>query len=288
MPDTPLVSVIMPAYDAERFVATAIRSVLDQTWRHVEVIVIDDGSSDGTVKVAGELAAGDERVRLIRKEHAGVSAARNAGFAAVRGEYICFLDADDLMIVDRVERQVRFLQTFPSCGLVFSDIYIGDQDLSPVRYVSKEPPLHPIEELLLYRNWLGMLSPMLRTQVQREVGVFDETLTHAEDWDYWIRVARHTRMAYLPGAVVVYRRHDGQASGNWAQSKVGISRVIDKHCHPGSREWRTARAALAWADAQRHWARREPFWTAARLAESLWYARSRRTFRNIAGILASD
>jgi glycosyltransferase involved in cell wall biosynthesis len=285
---TPLVSVITPAYNAERFLAVAVRSSLEQTWPNIEVLVVDDGSTDGTAELARCLAAADDRVRVIEKAHAGVSAARNAAFAVARGEFLCFLDADDMMLPDRVERQVSFLRLFPACDLVFSDIYIGDRELTPVKFVCKRPPVLPVNELLLYRNWIGMLSPLLRASLRRKVGGFDEKLTHSEDWDYWIRCAEVGNLSYLPGPVIVKRSHEGQASEDWRKCREGFTRLIEKHRAHRSREWRAAQAARAWLDAQRHWGRREHVPMIGRLCESLWHARSRRIVKNVAAVLAPD
>lgn len=287
MSTEPLVSVLVPSYNAERYLPESVPSVLAQTWKRLEVIVIDDGSVDSTAAVAAELARTDDRVRVVRREHRGVSAARNAGFAELRGELLCLLDADDIFLPDKLERQVAFLKLFPSVDLVFSDLYFSDGDLTPSLYVCRRPPVDPLEDVLLYRNWLPMMVPLLRTSLLRRVGGFDETLTHAEDWDFWFRASRCGRMAYLPGPVGVCRRHGTQASNDWDRTRDGSLRVVAKHRTPGSREWRAGRAALSWVDAKHAWGARDYLGTVRHLARCVLHARSRRTLLDLHAVMSA-
>ena len=120
MPTQPFVSVIVPAYNAESYIDEALRSVLRQTYPHLEVIVVDDGSTDATLQ---RIAAYQPRVQCIRRSNSGgyPGAVRNTGMEHSRGEYICFLDADDVMAADKVEKQAEFLTDHPDVGLVFTD-----------------------------------------------------------------------------------------------------------------------------------------------------------------------
>jgi glycosyltransferase involved in cell wall biosynthesis len=280
-----LVTVVVPCFDVERFLPDAVRSVLGQTWTRLEVVLVDDGSRDGTGALADRLAREDPRVRVIHKPNGGLSSARNAGLAAARGELACFLDADDVLLPDKLARQVAFLRLFPACDLVYSDHYVGDERLTPLFVANRSPPQLPIREILVYRNWFAPLSPLARTAALCRVGGFDEGLTSSEDWDFWIRASRCCELAYLPGPVGVYRTHGGQMHRNRARMTANRDRVIAQRFTPGSEAWRAARASRAWMDAHFHWGRREWLRTAARLGSCVWHARSRRTLKNIATLI---
>jgi glycosyltransferase involved in cell wall biosynthesis len=278
---SPLVSVVVPAYDAEPYLADSVGSALRQTWRELEVVVVDDGSGDGTAALAARLGEADPRVRLVRQANGGLSAARNAGLLAARGEYVCFLDADDAYLPDKIARQLAFLEAFPRCDLVYSDHYVGDAQLTPLTLDTKSPPPIPMEKLLAYRNWFAPLAPLLRAAFRERIGLFDPDLPCSEDWDYWIRASRCGTFAYLPGPVGVYRTHPGQMHHDWGRMRRYQKRVVAKHFAPGSSEWHVAQAALAWADAKRQWFDGHSARSAVQLLRFGWYARSRRTVANV-------
>lgn len=276
-----LVSVVIPSYNVEKFLREAVGSVQRQTWKHVEAIVVDDGSTDGTGRLAEELAASDQRVRVIHKRNGGLSSARNSGIAAARGAYLSFLDADDVLLPDKVERQLALLDLFPSCDLVYSDHYVGDGALPPILLECRRPPDIPMQELLLYRNWFAPMSPVMRIELQRKVGLFDETLTSSEDWDFWLRASRCGVFAYLPGPVAVYRTHPGQMHRDTKRMQANAQRVIRKHFAAGSRQWHIAHAAMSWYEANRSRVQRRYGEMTAQYLRCLWHARSGRTLANL-------
>lgn len=270
-----LVSVIVPAYNVERYLRDAAGSVLGQTWNPLELIIVDDGSTDETAALAERIAADDGRVRVIHKPNGGLSSARNAGLAVARGGLLCFLDADDVLLPDKIERQAAFLDMFPGCDLVYSDHYLADEGLTPVLLLSKRPPM-PIEELLSFRNWFAPFSPLMRSSLAARVGTFDEELTSSEDWDYWIRACHAGKLSYLPGPAGVYRTHPDQMSGNWVRMRENFEKVIRKHRAVGSEAWANSQAALALIVAKRRWAERRVGATAKSLLAYAWHLRSRR------------
>lgn len=274
----PLVSVIVPAYNYERYVCDAARSVLRQTWQRLELIIVDDGSTDGTASLADRIAAEDGRVRVVHKRNGGISSARNAGLVSARGELLCFLDADDVFLPDKLERQVAFLELFGACDLVYSDHYVADAELTPVLLDSRRP-LAPIEELLSFRNWFAPLSPLLRSSLAARIGGFDEELAQSEDWDYWIRACQCGKLSYLPGPVGVYRTHPGQTSQNWDRMRDTMEKVIRKHRRPGSDAWGNSRAMLALIVAKRRWAEHRYLSMTRSLLTCAWHLRSRRRRR---------
>ena len=275
------VSVIIPAYNAEAFLADAVRSVLHQTWRDLELIIVDDGSTDATASLAERFSVGESRVTVVSKPNGGLSSARNAGIAVASGEAICFLDADDIFLPDKLERQMEFLERFPGCDLVFSDYYVADSDLTPIYLDTVRPALAPMDEYFLYRNRFAPLCPLLRSRLVAATGQFDVSLRAAEDWDYWIRAAQIGRFCYLPGPVGVYRRHPGQMHDDRGLMRSSDRRVAEKNFPRGSRQRRIMLASRAWAEGREAWWDRELWLVPLRIAQMALIARSPRMIRDV-------
>ena len=240
-----LVSVIIPAYQAEKFLPASVGSLFDQTHQNLDIIIVNDGSTDRTAEVAAELAAQDPRVQVISKTNGGLSSARNAGLRAVRGTYIGLLDADDIYLPEKLERQLAHLRAHPELDLVFSDHYNGDDELMPYETrVQGAPPL-PYKEIYKYCNWFHPVDALYKTSLANKVGDFDESLAVAEDWDYWIRcVKAGGQFGYLPGALSVYRRHPNQLHHNVSKMRDYGFRVIAKNYGDTPRDHRIGRGAL--------------------------------------------
>lgn len=216
LPETPLVSVVMPAYNAGPYLEAAIRSVLEQDYPAVELIVVDDGSSDGTP----EFAAGfGERVRVLRQRNAGPAAARNRGMAAARGELVAFLDADDVWLPGKLRAQVDHLRSHPEVGIVYGaflrwsagpDGSFGPPPVPP----GADPGVPLVREQsgwiytgLLFDNIVHVITAMLRKPVVDRLGGFDESLRTGEDYDFWLRASRQFQAAKLNRTLAWYRLH---------------------------------------------------------------------------------
>lgn len=207
----PLVSVIIPAYNARAYVMEAIRSVLAQQHEPLEILLIDDGSTDGTADL---VAAEAPRVRIIRQANGGVAAARNTGLQAATGEFITFLDADDGWFPGKLRAQLDYLQAHPEVGLVWHRWQLLRPDADG-RFHWPEPPrdIGPPEPHLSGWLYLQLLqdcvvsSPtvMIRRAIVAEVGLFDTDLKIGEDYDYWLRISRMTRMHKLAAVYSFYR-----------------------------------------------------------------------------------
>jgi len=280
-PNPARVSVIVPAYNVERYLPDAVRSVRCQTWKDLELIIVDDGSTDGTGEVAERLASEDERLRVVHKPNGGLSSARNAGIRVARGEYLCFLDADDVFLPDKLQKQVSFLSFFSGCDLVYSDYYLGDHHANPNLLQCKSPPAIELTELLSYCNWLTVMCELARASLLEKIGGFDESLSSSEDWDFWIRASRCGTLSYLPGPVGVYRIHHGQMHRNQLRMRSNQRQVVRKHFPVGSPPWRVSRASMAWTDMQRAWAARRYARMTVCAAQLAWFARSRTMLRNV-------
>ncbi|HUU43234.1 MAG TPA: glycosyltransferase, partial [Planctomycetota bacterium] len=211
----PLVSVVMPAYNTGRFIAQAIRSVLRQTWTHWELIVIDDGSTDDTAAVVATFS--DPRIRCISRENTGLSAARNEGIRRARGEYIAFLDSDDLWFPEKLAAQAKILEEDPEAGLTYSNYWFVDEDGvrtgAPRFSFARLADGWCLEKLLVRNAVLGPTTVVLRRSVLDRVGLFHTDLRASEDWDMWRRVAVHCKFRYLPRALGAYRIRRGSLTG---------------------------------------------------------------------------
>jgi glycosyltransferase involved in cell wall biosynthesis len=217
--DPSLVSVIVAAYNAEAHLEQACRSALSQTHRALELIVVDDGSTDSTVAIVKRLAAADARVRLISQPNGGVAAARNAGIAAARGTFIAPLDADDLWDATKIARQ---LQRFDECGPRTGAVYAWWVWIDADGRTIDRSPRWQVEGRVLDRlmevNFTGCASvPLFRRSTLDDVGGYDASLRArnsqgCEDWDLVLRVAERYDVAAVPAVLVGYRRHDGSMS----------------------------------------------------------------------------
>lgn len=203
----PQISVVIPAYNAARWIAETVESVLAQTFRDFEIIVVDDGSTDATSAVVAKY----ERVRCIHQANGGLSSARNAGIRAATGDYIAFIDADDLWQHDKLEAQIaRLKQT--GLAWVYSDAYAFDSETRSNLFVFSQLRQQyegEILQSLLLEDFIPMPTPILKREVFDKVGLFaeDARLHSAEDWDMWLRVAAQYPVALVKRLLAMYRVH---------------------------------------------------------------------------------
>ena len=210
-----LVSVIVPAHNAERWIEFTLKSAQEQTLNAIEIIVVDDGSTDRTAALVERQAAADSRIRLIRQANGGVGAARNAGILASQAAYLAPLDADDIWFPDKLELQLRAMEDGGGeTGLVYC--WSEKIDASGRRITDSFP--FEIEgrvvRSLVLRNFIGNAStPMFRASALKQVGLYltreeQEGAQGCEDWDLSIRIAEHFRVAAVRKTLVGYRQVD--------------------------------------------------------------------------------
>jgi glycosyltransferase involved in cell wall biosynthesis len=208
MPGGPLVSIVIPTFNYAAYVSEAVSSALAQTWRATEVIVVDDGSTDRTLE---ELAIFGDRITIIRQAHRGVAAARNAGVQRGTGQYVCYVDADDLLEAHRVERQVSYFAAQPlTVGMVFTNarIYQLNDPGQPPRLAYPRPPvLTDMTRRLLDHNFIFSATAMFRREALVGLGPYDESLATGEDYDLFLRLSRQFEIAYLDEALYICREH---------------------------------------------------------------------------------
>ena len=232
---TPAVTVVMPAHDAADFIGEAIESVLAQTFTDWELVVVDDGSTDGTAEAVA--AYDDPRVRLLKTEHSGLPAvARNRGLAGSGSPCVAFLDADDLWRPSKLARQLTVLESRPEVGLVFTNFeQLRAGALEPF---SPSPGLTasgPEFERLAVGNYVANSSVVLRRDLLVRHGLFDEDprLRGTEDFELWLRLAPHTTFAYVDEPLLIYRLHDRNL-GRGEQMGLGYVTAMEKmeRLHP--------------------------------------------------------
>jgi len=204
METEPRVSAIVTAYNGASFVADAIESILAQTRPVNEIVVIDDGSTDGTAEIVERYRAGG--VRCVRQNNQGLPSARNRGIAETTGELIAFLDCDDMWLPDKNARQVDYLLAHPQVAMVAGHAWWWDP-VTERRWLGRigTKPSKLRRELLI-NNCVGNASGvLLRRRVLEQVGTFDPAQIWAEDWELWMRIAAQAEIGYLDRPVIVYR-----------------------------------------------------------------------------------
>ncbi len=208
----PTISVVIPAYNAEKWISQTIKSVQQQTFSDWEIIVIDDGSTDSTLEILKGIV--DERLKVFSYENAGVSVARNRGLAHSAGEFIAFLDADDLWTPDCLELFLAALKQHPEADVAYCWTARIDEKGN---FLSAKPPV--FFEGNIYPQLLVTISPFLhcgslliRQQAIESVGEFDPCLKLGEDRDYWLRLARHSHFVLIPKVQLLYRQWSGSTT----------------------------------------------------------------------------
>ncbi len=228
----PAVSVIIPTYNRAAWVGEAAASVSAQTFRDYELMVVDDGSTDGTGEALASLGG---RLKVLRlEERRGVSAARNRGAAEARGEWLAFLDSDDLWLPEKLSQQMAYLKSHPECAICQTEeIWIRNG-------VRVNPPkTHRKAGGDIFLQSLGrcLVSPsavVLRRRLFEELGGFDETLPAAEDYDLWLRIAWRHPVGLVPEPLVIKRGgHPDQLSRGWGLDRFRIRALLKLLQEPG-------------------------------------------------------
>jgi glycosyltransferase involved in cell wall biosynthesis len=220
----PHITVIIPTYNRSQFVVEAVESVLSQTYPDFEVIVVDDGSTDDTVAV---LRRFEGRIRLVRQENRGPAAARNRGLSEASGEFIAFLDSDDLWDKRKLERQVSFLEDHPSELICYTDEI----------WIRRGVRVNPRKRHAKWDGWifekclpLCIISPssvMMRRPFFELVGTFDEDFPVCEDYELWLRASARLPIRYLPEKLIIKRGgHDDQLSRRWGQDVYRVRAIL--------------------------------------------------------------
>ena len=225
-----LVSVIVPVFNRQDYVVETIESIVNQTYKNIELIIINDGSTDDSEKVIRDFQTRyPDVINLINQKNQGQVKARNNGLKEARGEFIAFLDSDDVWLADKIEKQVSLFKD--EIGLVYSGVqYIDAQGA----VIGEERCDHSIRgsvyEALLVKNRMTGGTVIVKSEALKKVGLFDEALKAAENWDLWLRITKLYKVDFVDEALLQYRKHDGNMSGNNTLMLDATYNLLEKHC----------------------------------------------------------
>ncbi len=228
------VSVVIPTFNNAEYVLEAVRSVLGQSYPDLEVLVVDDGSTDNTREAVTGIA--DGRVRYISMDHRrGNYFARNKGISEARGQFLAFLDADDIWMRDKLSKQMAALERIPEAGVSFTDHLLfedGDRRSFSKDCINTYPDEARDHSRFLRRllrgNFIITSSVVVRKEILDRLGPFDTAFHNAMDYDMWLRIVFNTKCYYIPEALVLKRNHQGNISRNKVTSMIAVSYILDK------------------------------------------------------------
>jgi glycosyltransferase involved in cell wall biosynthesis len=250
--DAPAVTIVMPAYNASAYIDEALRSIVTQTLRDVEVIVIDDGSTDDTI-VRAESFADRLDITVLRQPNRGPSAARNAGILRARAAYCAFLDADDVMLPELLASQLAVLKHEPSVGLVFSDVetFNSAGTIAKARWRLDGADASRALERLLVENFVTTSAVMAPKACLVEAGMFPEDRRVAEDYELWLRMASRWSVGFVARPLVRYRYTGGSLSSDKVFSAACALEVAEDFWRNHS-EYRRTHGRVLHASLARH------------------------------------
>jgi len=224
------VNVIIPSFNASKYIAEAIESVLRQSYKKYDITVVDDGSTDNTAEI---LKLYGNKVRYIFQTNRGPSSARNRGITSGQGSHVAFLDADDVWMENKLERQMELFRKKPQLGMVWSSVYWIDEkgNISRQSAAKKYERKDDLIQDLLVRNVVSGSSSgvVIRRECFSSVGLFDETLRGSEDRDMWLRITKRYETELLNEPLVKLRYHSGSATRNIELMKRNIWKFIFKN-----------------------------------------------------------
>jgi len=210
-PILPLVSVIIPVYNQEKYIQECVESVINQDYKKIEIIVVDDGSTDGTADI---LKSFGDQIKYIRQENQGPAASVNTGIKTSKGSLICWFGSDDVYMTNKISEQVDFLLKEPSISIAYSDYIMIDSNGSKLMDVQVPyPPFEQFARSLLIRNFINGSTVIMRKECIDAVGDYDETLRADPDGDMWFRMLKHGyRFGHISKPLVKYRWHSSNVS----------------------------------------------------------------------------
>jgi glycosyltransferase involved in cell wall biosynthesis len=220
------VSVIIPAYNKAEYTRRTVESVLAQTYPHIEIIVVDDGSKDQTPSV---MAGYGNRIEYIYKANEGACSARNEGIRRATGEYVAFLDCDDLYCVNKIQRCVEYLEKNMQFGFVYTAAYFIDEyDEIVGRYDNPHSSKGWITSKLILDNFICNSTVLVKKCILQKEGLFDEKIFTPADWDMWLRLSEISQAGYIPEPLTKYRVVDNFVFNRLQQARQEDAYVLEK------------------------------------------------------------
>jgi len=235
------ISVIIPVYGVEKYIATTVRSVLEQTYNNLELLIIDDQSPDRSIEICQQFT--DPRIKIIHQENRGLAGARNTGIRHARGEYLAFLDGDDVWLPEKLEKHVEHLENSPAVGVSFSRSacineagnFLGTYLMSKLKEITppcllRDNPIGNGSAAVIRREVFEAIKFQDNLYGKVEDFYFDENFRQAEDIDCWLRIAIQTNWQFegIPEALTLYRVNLGGLSANLLKQLEYLERVIEK------------------------------------------------------------
>ena len=208
--ESPLVSIIIPNYNYGQYIAEAIDSALNQTYQPVEVIVVDDGSTDNSRDIINSYG---QTIKAIFQTNHGPSVARNAGIAISKGDYIIFLDADDVLLPDAAQHLWQGFLADPQCGVIFGTAVLIDTHSNFTAMHTNEVRYFSYEEFL-FKNYILTPEAMVKKEILNEIGYFNPNILQCEDYDLWLRIAQKNVIKHIDKTVVQVQKHAASFSAN--------------------------------------------------------------------------
>ncbi len=243
----PLVSVVIATYNMGQYLPQAVDSILQQTWKKLEIIVVDDGSTDNTPEVMLNYST-DSRVNYIRNENQGQPKAKNCGIKNTKGDFIAFCDADDFWEANKLEIQMPLFSN-PKVGVVYSEVSFIDEHNR--RYTKEDHEVRhsgTITNQMLIENFVPFGTSIIRRSCIDQNGVFDEEFRMGIDWDLWLRYSLDWEFKYAPEKTYVYRVWSGQMSNNYRGRYDHAKRILTKFVNLYGQQLNPVFVKKAWAD----------------------------------------
>lgn len=231
--EKPLVSIIIPCYNHAQFVSETIQSVIDQDYKNIELIVVDDGSKDSSVEAISEMvSACNERFARFEFKHRpnlGLCATLNEGLEWCGGKYLSCIASDDVMYKDKISQQVAFLEGNPECNALFGAVEVIDDKSNVEKVINKGYAKYAFKDVFLHESFLPAPSQMLRTKDVKSIGGYNEGYL-IEDWYMWLRLLEKGGYFVNTGKVVVkYRRHEDNLSKKLDKMWVGVTQILEDY-----------------------------------------------------------
>jgi glycosyltransferase involved in cell wall biosynthesis len=220
----PLISVVMPVYNAEKYLEEAIESILSQSYENFEFIILNDGSTDRSLEIIKKFSKRDPRIKVISRNNKGLSATLNEGINLARGKYFARQDADDISNIDRFKKQVRFMDENPSISLLGTNYRIVDEKGNHLNMTDVFTHPKDLKMAVIFSNQFGHGSIMLRKEILKQTGSYENCL--AEDYDLWTKVSRVGQIANLEEPLYSWRLTN---SGLWSSPEKAEKIRMDSY-----------------------------------------------------------
>lgn len=241
-----LVSVVIASYNMGQYLPQAVESVLSQSYDNVEVQIVDDGSTDDTARIVQQWLE-DERVRVYAQPNAGQARAKNQAVALSRGRFVAFLDADDVWLPGKLQRQMDLFRGRPELGVVYSDYQCIDGEGRPLQKGVTRMRRGWVSGPLLVENFIAYSAGVVRRECLERHGCFDETLGMGIDYDLWLRLSAHYQFDFVPEPTVRYRIWAGQMSRNYRKRYQSAIRIMQGFLDSNPRIVNSGMVRQAWA-----------------------------------------